>query len=348
MPIDVALLQIDGAVFHPVPAGRGIGPDGHPVVPTLSTVESTLDARLEFFLRDRLMRTFNEAAQPVIRDSDITTPTPELVSAALAGGAGANIVQPFHPLPALLLEVQAHNSPEGLLSVIRGSCGATRVLVLVKVEQEQGLSFETIVDGNEVRIDVVVEDGLVLTQKTEVFKAALFWLEDEALIGMITDDQTGSIYKGPSSLYWLSDFLGCRYSRESDVMTRTWIRATERLILSDLTDAGEKDEVLSAMLTELGSNRTAVDPRRFIENYVPEHAQDAALQRLRNEGAPTTRFPKSRDVSAKAPKKKKFVFDNGFEVTMPAEVTPDLSTEVVEGREVDVLTIRGHIRRVNS
>jgi hypothetical protein len=311
-------------------------------------MESRLDAGLEFFLRDRLTRTFSEAAQPIRRDEDIVTPTPELVIAALRAGPDADIVKPFHPLPALLMEVQAHNSPRGLLAMIRGSCGSARVLVVVKVEQERGLSFETYVDEGEVRVEVVIEDGLVFTDKTEVFKAALFYIEDEELLGLLTDDQTGSIYRGPSSLYWLTDFLGCRYSREADVLTRSWIKATERLVKSDVTDPADKDTVLSAMLAELASNRTSIDPRRFIDNYVPDEHKDAARDRLLNEGAPNTRFPKSRDVSGKAPQKKRFVFDTGYEVTMPADAQPDLAKDVVDGVEVDVLTIRGRIRRVGS
>jgi len=347
MPIDIGLLKIDGAVFHTVPARDTAGPDGKPVQPLLSTVESTLDPRLEFFLRDRLERTLDEAAQPIARDDEIVTPVPDLVTACLADGGTADIVKPFHPLPALLLEVQAHNSPRGLLAVIRGECGTTRVLALVKVEQERGLSFDTFTEDGEVRVEVVIEDGLVFTDKTDVFKAALFFMEDGELRGLLTDDQTGTIYRGPSSHYWIADFLGCRYAREADVMTRAWIRATERLVKSDLSDPAEKDAVLSAMTTELKSNRRGIDPKRFVEDHVPEHAQDSARTRLGNEGAPMTRFPKSRDVAVQAPKRKKFVFDTGYEVTMPVEARPNITKEDADDGEVDVLTIRGHIRRVD-
>lgn len=344
MQIDIGLLKIDGAVFHQVPAGV----EGDTAQPVLSTVESKLDSQLEFFLRDRLTRTFQDAAQPIQPDDNIGSPTPDLVTAALSDGT-ADIVTPFHPLGSLLVAVQAHNSPKGLLSVIRGSCGTTPVIVLVKVEQERGLSFETYNDDGQVRVDVVVEDGLVFTDKTQVFKAALFYLnEDNRLVGILTDDQTGSLYRGPSSVYWLTDFLGCRYSREADVLTRAWIKATERLVRADLTDPGEKDAVLSAMLAELSSNRHAINPRAFIRTYVPVHAQDRATQRLRDEGAPMTQFPKSQDVSRSAPRRKRLEFDTGYEVRMPAEATPDLHSEDLDGVKVDVLTIRGRIRRVDT
>jgi hypothetical protein len=348
VPVDIGLLKIDGAIFHQVPGRDEADPKGNPLAPVVSTVEATLDDRLEFFLRDRLTRTFNDAAQPVLPDNDIVVLTPGIVEQALADEARVDIVGPFALLPALLHDVQAHNSPRGLLAVIRARCGVAHAIVLLKVEQERGLSFETRITDTEVSVDVVIEDGLVLTDKTKVFKAAVFWTEDDHLAGLVTDDQTGSVYTGPSSRFWLSDFLGCRYSREADVDTRSWVKATQRLVASDLTNPAEKDRVLSAMLTELHSNRASITPARFIENYVPAHAHDRARQRLLNEGAPTRTFGKSRSVSEQAPKKKRFLFDTGFEVTMPSEVVPDLGTEDQDdGTTVDVLTIRGKIRRVS-
>jgi hypothetical protein len=342
--IDIALLEITGAVFHQVPTKATS--EGKASRPMLSTAESTLESRLELFLRDRLTRTFSRAAQPVVRDEAVASPTPDIVTSALQAGV-ANIVEPFHPLPALLLDVQAHNSPEGLLAVIRGACGPTPVVVLVKVEQERGMSFETVGSGDDVRVEVVIEEGLVFTDKTDVFKAAIFYLDDGELAGYLTDDQTGSIYHGPASLYWLGGFLGCKYQVGPDVQTRAWIKGIERLVRSDLGDPVDQDRVFSAMLVELQSNERQIDPERFIERYVPEDAHDRALERLRDAGAPTRRFVKSQDVGTQAPKKKRFVFDGGFQVTMPADAVPDLSKDEVDGVEVDVLTIRGHIQSVH-
>jgi hypothetical protein len=346
--LDVGLLMISAAVFHSVPARNTFEQDGSPSVPVLSTAESKLDGQLEFFLRDRLTRTFAQAAQPVREDPDSIAPTPDLVVAALTGQSPADIVRPFHPLPDLLLDAQAHNSPKGLLAVIRGKCGATPVLVIVKVEQERGLSFETHTENGITRVEVVIEDGLVFTDKTEVFKAAIFYMDGSDLAGFVTDDQSGSIYSGPSSRYWLSDFLGCRFSNDLDVMTRSWIKATKRLIKSDIADAARKSAVLSAMLAELSSNRSNIHPKQFIQNYVPEDLQDQALSRLRAAGAPVTSFPKSRDVASKAPGRKRIIFDTGYEVVMPAEMQPDIRKELLDGMEVDVLTIRGVIKRVDT
>lgn len=345
--IDVGQLKILGAVFHPVPAGASRGePSDEP--PVLSTVESKLDGRLEFFLRDRLTRTFSQAAQPIRRDVSRVVPTPDLILSCLNGDQADDIVRPFHPLPSLLVDVQSHNSPKGLLAVVRGECGATKVLVVVKIEQERGLSFQTFTEDDEIRVEVAIEDGLVFTDKTEVFKSALFYLDHGDLVGVLTDDQSGSAYTGPSSQYWLQDFLGCEFSNDLDVQTRAWIRATERTIKSDIGDPSRQSSTLSAMIGELGSNRSSINPGQFVRDFVPAEAQDKALQRLRDNGLTARPFRKSRAVAAKAPKRKRIVFDSGYEVRMPADVEPELTKEVVDEQTVDVLVIRGHIKHVDS
>jgi hypothetical protein len=346
--IEVGLLQVDGAIFHQIPEKHELAPDGSAAQPIRSTIESPLDDELEFFLRNRLARTFGEAAQPVRREADSASPTPDMVSDALAGPT-PDIVVPFHPLADLLHDVQAHNSPSGLLTVVRGSCGATPILAIAKIEEERGLSFSTEIDGEDVRVEVAIQDGLVLTDKTEVFKAAIFYLQDENLVGLVTDDQAGSAYNRPTSNYWLHDFLGCEYSNDVDVATRDWIKATKHFARSDLKDDPQKQsDVLTAMHTELRSNRTTIDPKRFIENHVPLDRQDRALERLRTNGVPNRRFPKSESVAASAPPKRKYIFDSGYEVRVPADQAPQIHSEEIEGETISTLTVRGRLLRVES
>ena len=337
---------MEGAVFHQVPAKNAKSADGGPAAPVHSDAESTLDARLEMFLRDRLMRTFKQAMQSVRRDEESQSVTPDLVETALKSACAPDIVKPFQPLPELLCEVQAHNSPQGLLAIIRGTCGNQRVLVLMKVEQERGLSFETRNVLGVARVEVVVEDGLVLTDKTEIFKAGLFFMEDDELHGYVTDDQSGSVYRGPSSRYWLSDFLGCKWANDVDVVTRNWIKGIQRLIKSDVSDPARKSALTSALHAELSSNRNSITPQTFIDDHVPEELQDRAIVRLREAGVPNRLFPKSRNVADSSPTIKRFEFDTGVTVTMPIADEPSIEEIQIDGDTQHVLTLRGRITRV--
>jgi hypothetical protein len=316
-----------------------------------STVESTLDSRLELFLRDRLSSALRNAAQPIRRDSDSLSPLPDIVVTALdaaASGTKPDIVVPFHPLADLLLDVQSHVSPRGLLTLVRGHCGKIPVVVIAKVEEERGLSFSTNEKNGQVRVEVEIEDGLVLTNKTGVFKSALLYVDErDQLVGFVTDDQAGSVYDRPTSNYWLADFLGCEHSRDEDVATRYWLKATKQFANVDLKDDPvARSNVLRAMSTELQSNERNIDPQRFIRDHVPLDSQDDARNRLRSNGAPTRTFAKSEAVATSAPTTHRYVFDNGFEVKVPADTEPDITHETINGVEETVLTVRGHLRTV--
>lgn len=344
--MDVGLLSVEGAVFHQVPTKGALVNDG--AAPVLSTAESSLDAQLQAFLRDRLTRTFAQAMQPVRRDPDTASPTPDLVTIALSTVGDPDIVSPFALLPSLLLEVQAHNSPQGLLAIVRGSCGPNKVVILMKVEHERGLSFETTTVNGQTRVEVVIENDLVLTDKTEVFKAAIFYLDQGDLAGYVTDEQSGSAARGPSH-YWLSDFLGCEWANDVDVLTLNWIKAIERVVRSDIADPAHKSALTSALHAELTSNRSTITPQNFIADHVPPAVQDAARQRLSDHGVPLRRFPKSAAIAqANARATKKIRFESGVVVTMPIGTEPEITpVELANGGLEHVLTVRGKIRSVD-
>ena len=148
--MDIGLLSVEGAVFHHVPgkARRAAGAAAEPE-PRLSAGESVLEDRLRAFLCDRIKRTFTESGHPIERDPDQSPAVTGLMHEALVDPSH-EIVERFRPLPALLLEVQAPIAPQGLFAVVRGRCGTQRVVILMKVEQEQGLSFEIKPDDSPV------------------------------------------------------------------------------------------------------------------------------------------------------------------------------------------------------
>jgi len=353
--IDLGRLRVEGAVFHQIPRKKPLpgtpAPKNGPEV-TLSTVESVLDDQLEAFLQSRINESMSGSAQPIVPDEERSQLVPDAVRESLDGG-NSDIADRFDAAAHHLLETQHHTSPEGLFAVVRGHAGQTPILALVKVERERGLSFEVVDDRDGVRVEVVFEDGLVLTGKTKVFKAAIFYVSHTDasgthIAGYVTDDQSGSsMYDGPSSLYWIHKFLGCRYSRDADVQTRAFAKAIERTIRTDIKSAAQQSTALSALRAELGSNRKSIDPKKFVADFIPSEVQDSALQRLRDAGASSTSFPKSADVSAASPTTKTVLFRSGVKVVFPEGTEPELSTEGEEGDEVDVLTIRGEVKHVS-
>lgn len=352
--MDIGRLQIEGAIFHQIPAGSArAGDPGSLGRLVLTTSETELDERLTSFLLLSLGTTFDEAAQPVIPLSDEELeqdeiPTPEWMIDWLEGD-DEDVVALSRPAAERLRDVQAPNSPEGVFAVVRGALAGERVLAMLKVEQERGLSIQvTELPGGEVTVEVTVEEGLMLTDKTTVFKAAVFRLGDDGgLRGHVTDDQTGDMLrKGPASHFWLRDFLGCRFARAADVQTREWLKAMETVVRTDLDLAEDKEAVSEALRSELRSNKKQINPEQFIQEHVPVERQDAARNRLQQRGAPVRTFTKSRDVSGALKAFKVYEWTNGVRVRLPDDVDADVKTQDLDGDPVDVMTIRGVLKSV--
>jgi hypothetical protein len=349
--INLNLLKLEGVIFHQVPQNKGADSKETPV---LSDAEQPTSSRLEFYLRDQIVATFSRSRQRVEpdEDQDSTLPTACIDLLVPSNGKAIDDVNAFvefsRGAAQLLYERQRGNAPDGLLVVGRGTVGDKAVICLAKLEQQAGLSFEVVEqDGGQV-VQVALEDGLVLTDDTAVFKAAIFTLagtkKARTLDGIVSDEQSGKVYEAPVSAYWLRTFLGCKYANSADVQTRAFVKAITDVINHDIADFADRDLAHSALTAELHNNKTAIDPSDWIETNLPLPVQDKAIQRLADAGAPTTAFPKGQEVVEHAPKNTWFEFSDGTRLKVPIdhEVQLDKGTE----DNVDVLTVRGKIVRI--
>lgn len=272
--MDMRRLSVEGVIFHFVPGGANRFVAGENIV--VATRQSALDPKLRAFLRDRLVEVLAAAAQPIEPLDPPTSPVPDLVAVAL-NKDDPDIVGPFTPLPHLLEDQQADSSPHGLLAIVHARVDANTLIAILKVEQERGISFKTKVDGPDISVEVELEDGLVLTSKTKLFKAGVLFLEDDEVKGYVTDDQTGSMYRGPSSHYWLEGFLGCQYARHVDVLTRGWVRGVE-IAARSVKDPAVTDQILQALHTDLVSNKRAIDPETFSTPNDSSHREASLVE----------------------------------------------------------------------
>ena len=78
---DLSLLEIGRVIFHNVPSRRA----GSTTGPTLSEIESQLDAVPLNYFRRKLVATLSNNAYPVIFDSSISSVVPSLVLNNLVG-----------------------------------------------------------------------------------------------------------------------------------------------------------------------------------------------------------------------------------------------------------------------
>lgn len=350
--IELGLLQVNGLIFHHIPARPGgIDPasEGGPV---LSAKQHAMPDKLEFYIRDQVARTFLRSSQAVSVDQDADSVVPVQVATCLgtmdnSSGTARVFVSVSQTIATQLYNCQHGNAPSGLLVVAHGTAGGNQVLIIAKLEQQSGLSFEVEQVRGIQTVQVALEDGLVLTDKTEVFKAAVFVLNSSSeLEGVVSDEQSGNVYSAPITDYWLRAFLGCKYANSADVQTRAFIKGVNSAINSDISDINERDRAFDALGVELASNRRVIKPQKWVEENIAADSRDAVMARLREAGVPTSQFPKSAEVAERAPKYRWYEFSDGRKVKVPLDREVELVTHGEDSSKEDVLTMRGKIVRI--
>lgn len=159
-----------------------------------------------------------------------------------------------------LYAVQGGSNSEGLLVVCGVTVEGRTGVALMKLEEEEGVQVEQSTVSGKPTLSVTVLDNLMLTDNTRVFKAGVFWMSGNRLVGVASDEQQGT----PLDIadYFLAQFLGCRLERRPDVLTRAFYDTATRFISEEVSDSDKKLDYERAVHAELCS-RTNIDPVQF-------------------------------------------------------------------------------------
>jgi len=169
-------------------------------------------------------------------------------------------------------------------------------------------------------LQVIRLDDLMLTQKTRVFKVALFIRQGGTKIsGEASDTQTGNETATEVAKFFLRDFLGCHYCRLPEVTTEQYFLAAQELINDTIDDPAARAGALLALITDLSSAADYVDPLRFAHQHMPTNAGDAFLEGLVNQDLPKTQFHKDTKRIASRLRRVSYDFDSGIVVFGPRE-----------------------------
>lgn len=319
--IDVGQVKVAQLIGHRVP--RRKGPDDKREPALTDALPSLPPETLDFF-GARLKKSLAAKGQDVEVDPKLDDPRmPRLVRGHLAS-APRDLVATSQTAARYLFESQGGSryEDESLFVTLDVSLGGQPAISVMKLEKESGVEWdEETNDEGETVLMVSVNPRLFLTDNTRVFKAALFALDDAALVGIVSDDQQGQ----PTDVaeYFMRRFLGCRPRRSPAITTRDFYRTIERFISEDLTDPGQKLDVEGALKTELNSNRKRIDPVDFVSTYVPEEHQDLLLTRFRENEVPTTTFSKDLGKLGAQPRTTRLKTASGITIAGSAEEMSD-------------------------
>lgn len=273
-------MKLGRVMIHDVPRG------GSEAEPTLTDDPVHLDHELRDYFRRKLKASLETRGVQVTPDPVASHDVCLAVTAILHDPE--NLVEQSKAIARRLAEVQSGINPEGLLTVIEVDLDGERAVAVMKLEREQGIRFDIETSGGSAKVNLELLRQLTLTNKTKVFKTALFTSPDTTdpmkLAGQASDNQRGQTEGRGVADFYLATFLGCCLLDNPERTTQQFAAAiTEFVNDSGLSDE-KKGRYALALVAELQSNTFDLSPRKFITDHIAAEDRVAATDRLRAAG----------------------------------------------------------------
>ena len=140
------------------------------------------------------------------------------------------------------------------------TAGTKSGVAIWKLERQEGAEIK-FREKKAAVFDMDVLDNLILTDKTRLFKSALFFRngpgEDDFDLGACNSQVPGT--SDDLTRFWLN-YSGCVLDQEPRVATKKWFEASLTFANDKIADPVEKNDFYEHIHSELKSNR-----RRFSE-----------------------------------------------------------------------------------
>jgi nucleoid associated protein NdpA len=300
---------VEAAIVHDIPRGNDSAEEL-----TLTDLPINLDDELRRYFRRKIVVSLHERGVSVVADRNETDTVRSAIARLLAHPA--ELVESSQQIARRLDEVQSGRNPAGLLAVILGTVGGKRCAAVLKLEREQGLRFRIEVVGGRHVVDLEFLRDLTLTDKTKVFKTALFVPVRgrpgrDTLDGRVSDDQRGADTTAGVASFFLGTFLGCRLKDSPEKATLDFVQAADGFINDHVQSAEKRGRYQVALLAAMQDHTTEIRPRTFAHVHLDSADRPAFLERIRRVGLdPEQPFPK--DVSLVHVNGFKMTFDSGM------------------------------------
>lgn len=337
-------LAVDQAMVHVVPK-RAKKEDLLPL--QLSQTFCRLDDDVRLELQGKLRDVFARLGREVVEDPELKSPLPDAVRVFLGGEQ--DLVQVSGELAHALRDSQGGNSPAGLLLVASARLDSQRALLLVKLEHETGMQANEIVTDGLRTFVMQYFANLLFTQKSKVYKAALFSEEgllDTGLQGWAADPQQAG---KDVARFFLEKFLGCRHQNDPRELTRRFHDTAMTWINSRCTDSDARMDYVLATMVELQNPTTTLDPTEFIRTHLREPHQADLAAFLAENDVPIGTFEKNTELISNRLQKMRVDLSNGAFLVAPVEAMQDGTIQVEDlGDGRTTVTVTSTVTKTSS
>ncbi|MEU0447519.1 nucleoid-associated protein [Streptomyces tendae] len=346
MRTDFGDLVVERAIVHVVPQ-RPKGEEPQPL--QLSETACRLDDGGRTALQGKLRDVLGRLGREVVEDPELKSGLPDAVRAFLRGDQ--DLVQVSGELAHALRDSQNGSSSAGLLLVAAARLDGRPALLMVKLEQETGLQANKIVTNGLRTFDMQYFANLLFTEKSKVYKVALFSEEgmtEQGLYGWAADPQKSG---KDVAQFFLEKFLGCRHQNDPRELTRRFHDTAMEWVNSRFVSSNSSVGVdyVMAVMVELQSSAPTLDPATFIETHLREAHQDDFADFLQENDVPIRAFDKNTDLVENRLQKVRVDLASGAFLVAPLEAVQDGTVAVKDlGDGRTTVTVTDSLAKTSS
>lgn len=341
---DTALLSISETIVHDVPKHKR-GEENAQV--EYSTRESVLNDDLKLFFKGKVTEAVNLKGFKVVFDPATTSPVPDIIQCLIRQGDDS-IVEPSKRVSKHLLDIQTGCNPPGIVVLIRGLVNGQRVIVIMKLERDEGARLRK--DEELHFIDIESVRDLMLTKKTRLFKVGVFF--DRTAFhadfdGYVCDNQISADSAPGMAKFFLNQFLGCQLYDDTRKLTREFYEATKDFIVhveNPIRRATYYEHLLSYMNRPGG----AIDPREFAVTHFEEEDRHPYEEHLTRHNVQTTPFQKDVELVKTHITKMMIDFENDISIISRNGELGNRVSLTDEGGGITKAEIRSRIKKIDS
>jgi 37-kD nucleoid-associated bacterial protein len=315
---DLARLKIKRTIFHDVPNRPKI----LETKVILADLETKIDVGKAKILYDRITQVLGSKHAYAMHFSPApATKVPDEVRAFTSKDRTTEeFIAMSRELANCLFAQHTGATSPGLLCVMEVAVGQKRGIAVLKLERQEGAEIKFSGEEGKRVFDFDVLENLILTDKTRLFKSALFV---RTAPGDDDFDSHGCDSQGPGTSedvarFWLT-YLGCQLAEEPRVSTRKWFDASLAFANEEIGDPVQMNDFYEHIHSELKSNRKNVSPKQFIEDYVPAPLRVPYKKFLEEHRVSLQAFGKDISEIKTRLRKKAFHTSHGISVTVPEE-----------------------------
>jgi hypothetical protein len=343
MALELSTLDIDKLIVHTVPAPGRARSGGSPDGPQVHGALSPLGPDELNFVRIRILRALNESSFPAMFvEQEPHTLRDHIEALTSEDPSDDQIIATSQAMAYELFAGQPGTASDGLLIVATASVSGLQTCVVLKLEQEVGVRTEEETIDGQIAIRLIIEENLIWTENTKVFKTGLFAQnEDGSYEIVVADVQTGH---GVAD-YWRK-YLGCTYLQTPDQATQLFYEESVKWINNHVSNPERRNQYVRALHTELNSNRTTFWPRQFARDHLVGPDRNRYLDGITEEGVSASRTRK--DVSRVEPALRRLrVKLDGIDITADASAIGRVEVVNLTGGQTQVIAT-GELKKISG